>query len=79
MKKHYHAVRVCENESGLPLERLFVVSLNSDKFSLDDFVTFNQTFNYSFIQSFYAGYMTKDEFEEKYKDLNFAFWDRVNK
>ena len=68
MKRHLHAVRVVSTqEPYLPLRTLWVVEGESQNLTLDDILRVNDMdFLYEFGQSFYVGYLTEEEFEDKY-------------
>lgn len=71
MKKlHLHAVRGVESgECGRLIKQFFVIKSESNGLSFDDVLRFNEDYygQYEFGFSFYIGYMTIEEFEEKYK------------
>lgn len=68
MKRHLHAVRVVQaHEPYKPMKTLWVIEAESQNLTLDDIFRVNAIgHDYEFLQGFYAGYLTKEEFEYKY-------------
>ena len=65
MKRHLHAIRVVKVHE--PIKTLWVIDAESQNLTLDDIFRVNSIgCDYEFVQSFYAGYLTKEEFEDKY-------------
>lgn len=76
MRKHLHAVRVIQRyEPQLPMRELWVIDSESKDLTLDDILRINDIDDrYEFGQGFYAGHLSKDEFEEKYADRMIFLW-----
>ncbi|AFV51524.1 hypothetical protein AVT64_gp49 [Acinetobacter phage YMC11/12/R2315] len=71
MKKlHLHAVRGVEAfEPNRLIKQFFIIEASEDRLTFDDVLKFNEDWSneFEFGFSYYVGYMTIEEFEEKYK------------
>lgn len=76
MRKHLHAIRVVERYDQHRLMReLWVVNSESKDLTLDDILRINEIDDeYEFFQGFYAGYLSKEEFNEKYSERMICLW-----
>lgn len=80
MKKlHLHAVRGVEAfEPNRPIKQFFIIEASEDRLTFDDVLKFNEDWSneFEFGFSYYIGYMTIDEFKEKYSK-NGPYYTRI--